>query len=79
MKSWEWERSIREEGEERKVIEQTLRKTAKGKSSEQIAEDLEENISYIDSICRIIQELGAEADVDSVYAALHKNDSEVSA
>ncbi len=79
MKSWEWERSIREEGEERKVIEQTLRKTAKGKSSEQIAEDLEENISYIAPICRIIQELGAEADVDSVYAALHKNDSEVSA
>ncbi len=50
-----------------------------GKSSEQIAEDLEENISYIDTICRIIHELGAGADVDSVYAALHKSDSEASA
>ncbi len=73
MKSWEWERLIRkegrEEGREKTIIDLILRKLAKGKGENQIAEDLAEELGeepeHVTEICRVIKKLGAVADTDT--------------
>ena len=46
----------RQEGQNQKVISQVRKKTAKGKSPEEIAEMLEEDVSRIREICELLKD-----------------------
>lgn len=59
----------REEGEMRKLIQQVCRKLAKGKTTSEIAVDLEEETEIIEKICRAVQQCGPEADAEQIYVA----------
>ncbi len=63
------ERGI-ERGEIRKLISQTVKKLVKGKTVETIAEELEEEESVINRICKAAQETAPEYDVEKIYMKL---------
>ena len=66
----------REEGEERQLIKLICRKLQKGKSVEQIAEDLDE--VRIQLLCDVAADFAPDYDVDKVFeAVLAKKKSEV--
>lgn len=58
-----------ERGRNRKVVEQSCRKLRKGKAPEVIAEELEEGLELIQSICRTAAGFVPEYDWDKVYRA----------
>ena len=55
------------EGEELKLIKQICKKLLKGKTPEEIANDLEEEISIILSICELTKEFAPEFDSEKIY------------
>ncbi len=63
------ERGI-ERGEIRKLISQTVKKLVKGKTAETIAEELEEEESVINRICKAAQETAPEYDIEKIYMKL---------
>lgn len=54
-------------GRETKLVEMICRKLKKGKSAEQIAEELEEDKSLVEEICLAAEALGSDYDVGEVY------------
>ncbi|MBP3475105.1 MAG: Rpn family recombination-promoting nuclease/putative transposase [Lachnospiraceae bacterium] len=62
----------RSEGGERKLISLICKKLCKGKSVEEIAEDLEEDIEGIQKICETAKELAPDYDCDRIYERLHE-------
>ncbi len=61
-------------GEIYKVIQLIYRKLQKGKAISVIAEELEEDVSVVDRICRVIKECGDISDVEKIYALLKENE-----
>ncbi len=59
-----------EEGELKKVIEQVCKKLRKNKTSEMIAEELEEEESVIKAICEKARRYAPEYDIDKIYEDL---------
>lgn len=62
------------EGALKKLVSLVCRKLRKGKTAEEIAADLEEDIEQIRNICEVAQELAPEYDKDSVYEKLMKQE-----
>ncbi|MBR1931117.1 MAG: hypothetical protein IJ833_06545, partial [Lachnospiraceae bacterium] len=60
----------RSEGAELKCIEQTLKKLAKGKSPEEIADALEEELTTIEKICKAIEACGSECTAEKIRTQL---------
>ena len=58
-----------EKGEAIKLIELVCKKLKKGKPAEIIAEELEENLSVVERICRIAEEYGTD-DCNKIYERL---------
>lgn len=63
------ERGI-ERGEMRKLISMTVKKLVKGKTAKIIAEELEEEESVINRICKAAQETAPEYDIEKIYMKL---------
>ena len=61
-----------EKGTEIKLIEMVCRKLSKNKSVEQIADELEENIENIRSICEVAQKFAPEYDKEKIYESIKK-------
>ena len=57
----------RTEGEELKLIKQICKKLLKGKTPEEIADDLEEEMGIILSICELAKEFAPEFDSEKIY------------
>lgn len=55
------------EGEELKLIKQICKKLLKGKTPEEIADDLEEEMGIILSICELAKEFAPEFDSEKIY------------
>ena len=62
----------RTEGESYKLVSQVCRKLRKGKEPERIAEELEEEVGLIQSICQAAEEFGPEYDEGNVFDAFFK-------
>lgn len=62
----------RSEGREQKLITQICKKLRKGKTAEQIAEDLEEEIEVIEIICEAAKEFAPGYDCERIYEKLHE-------
>ena len=60
----------REEGEERQLIKLICRKLQKGKSVEQIADDLEEDEVHIQVLCDVAADFAPDYDIDKVFKAV---------
>jgi len=63
--------AIVEKGMTKKLISQVCRKMSKGKSVEEIADDLDENIDSIRDIYNIALEFKPEYDTEKIYAKLN--------
>ena len=61
-----------EEGEDRHLIEQICKKLRRGKDVEQIADEVEEDITRVQTICDIAERFSPEYDPDKVFAAVEK-------
>ena len=59
-------------GEKIKPIKQICKKLAKNKSIEEIADDLEEDVSTIEKIYNVAGEFAPEYDIDSIMEVLEK-------
>ena len=59
-------------GENYKLVSMVCRKLRKGKEPERIAEELEEEVELIQSICQAAEELGPGYDEDRVFDAFFK-------
>ena len=57
----------RTEGKNEKLIEQVCKKLSKGKSPQTIAEDLEEDPTVIEKICKAAEPFAPDYDVDAIY------------
>ncbi len=68
MQLWEEMAYVREEGENKKLIQIVCRMLQKGNGPEKIADSLEESIDYIKKIDRVAQECAY--DCDKIYAKL---------
>lgn len=55
------------QGENKKIIEQVCKKLKKNKTPEQIADELEEEITIITAICETAQKYSPEYDVEKIY------------
>nr|MCR5801175.1 transposase [Lachnospiraceae bacterium] len=60
------------QGEERKIIEQICKKLRKNKTIEQIADELEEEVSYVASVCKAASGFAPEYDFEKVVEAIVK-------
>lgn len=69
MQLWEAFVIEREEGREELLIELICRKLRKGKEPEKIADDLEEEVDTIRSICQVADDFGPDYDYKKVYEA----------
>ena len=58
------------QGQEINLISLICKKLKKDKSTEQIAEELEEEISIIEPICKVASDFAPEYDVHEIYQAL---------
>ena len=58
------------QGQELNLISLVCKKLKKDKSTEQIAEELEEEISVIELICKVASDFAPEYDVHEIYQAL---------
>ena len=56
----------RTEGKNEKLIEQVCKKLSKGKTPKTIAEELEEDLSVIEAICRAAEPFAPDYDVESI-------------
>ena len=63
----EWEAEAKEIGENLRMIKQVQRKLRKGKTTETIAEDLEESLENVKRICKAVDKCGLEADAMEIY------------
>lgn len=64
----------KEIGRDLKLVEQVCHKLRKGKTPEQIADDLEETLDIINVICKAAENFGPEYDSDNVYRKWKDND-----
>lgn len=55
-----------ERGELKKMVQLVCRKLAKGKTSEVIAEELEDDAGIVERICSVIRDAGGVEDVEKV-------------
>ena len=62
----------RTEGKNEKLIEQVCKKLSKGKSSQTIAEELEEDLSVIEAICRAAEPFAPDYDAEAIYEAMQR-------
>lgn len=60
----------REEGADLKTISQVCKKLIKGKSVGEIADELEEEVDYINKICDIAAKFAPDYDVNKIYKAM---------
>ena len=60
-----------EQGEDRHLIEQICKKLRRGKDVEQIADEVEENISRVQAICSVAEEYAPDYKMEDVLRALH--------
>ncbi|MCM1154812.1 MAG: Rpn family recombination-promoting nuclease/putative transposase [Roseburia sp.] len=60
----------RREGKEFLLINMVCKKLAKGKTTEQIAEELEEEISRVESICKAAETFAPDYDTEKIYTAM---------
>ena len=65
------------EGEKLKVIEQVLKKAEKGLGPNEIAEILEEDFSFIEEVCEIIQKQSEKYSPREIYAKLQEESGNV--
>lgn len=74
VREWEAEakRIGRSQGESIKLIELVCRKIRKGKTSETIAEELEESLENVERICATVSKCGLEADAMEIYEQISK-------
>ncbi|MGN0403692.1 MAG: hypothetical protein ACI4F1_00570, partial [Bariatricus sp.] len=61
-----------EQGAELSLLELIAKKLKKQKSPEQIAEDLEEEVSVIERICNVMKDFAPEYDTISIYKHMQK-------
>ena len=61
---------FKEEGREEHLITQVCRKLRKGKTTEQIADELEEDALRVKVICDVAEEFAPEYDEEKVMAAV---------
>lgn len=59
----------REQGSKQRLVNQICRKLRKGKDPEEIAEDLEEKLDVIQSICQVATAFAPDFDCKKVYHA----------
>lgn len=59
-------------GAEKKLIEMVCKKLQKGKSPEDISEDLEESLETVKRICAAAFDFAPQYDCEQIYQALHK-------
>lgn len=59
-----------EKGDMTRLIQQVCRKLQKGKNLELIAEELEEEFTVIEKICRAVEASGTNQDAEKVYETL---------
>ena len=59
-------------GEDRHLIELVCKKLCRGKDVEQIADEVEEDITRVEMICNIAERFAPEYDTDKVFAAVEK-------
>ncbi|MDO4556765.1 MAG: hypothetical protein Q4B70_16755, partial [Lachnospiraceae bacterium] len=55
------------EGKTKNIISLVIKKLQKAKSREQIADELEETLDTIDSICNIAEKYAPEYDIDKIH------------
>ena len=63
-------------GKTKKLIEQVCKKLSKGKSPKTIAEELEEDLSVIEAICRAAEPFAPDCDVEAIYEAIQRPSSD---
>lgn len=69
MQLWEAFVIERQDGRDELLVELICRKLRKGKEPEEIADDLEEQVDTIRSICQAADDLGPDYDYKKVYEA----------
>lgn len=57
----------------KKLIELVCKKLSKGKSPQTIAEDLEEDPTVIEKICKAAEPFAPDYDVDAIYEAMQRH------
>lgn len=57
-----------EKGQALVLIRQVCRKLQKGKTPQEIAEELEEEQELIDKICAAVEQCGVDSDIEDIYA-----------
>lgn len=62
----------REEGGLLKLISQVCRKMQKGKNADIIAEELEEELDMVETICRVAVDFAPEYDALAIYNEIQK-------
>ena len=62
----------REEGGLLKLISQVCRKMQKGKNADIIAEELEEELNMVETICRVAIDFAPEYDALAIYNEIQK-------
>ncbi len=67
-----FKRDAREEGQEYKLVEQICKKLRKGKSVEQIADEVEEDIENVQVICSVAEAFAPDYVVEKVLEKMHK-------
>jgi len=55
-----------------RLITMVTKKLSKGKSIDVIADELEEDISVIEAICKVVETFGSDYDPSEIYEALKK-------
>ena len=58
------------EGSTKKLIELICKKLSKGKTPKTIAEELEEDLSVIEAICRAAEPFATDYDVEAIYETM---------
>ena len=68
-------RTLREEGREEgqilKLITQICRKLSKNKLPETIAEELEEDLSFVETVCEVAKQFAPEYNAEEIYEKLY--------
>lgn len=76
MQRWEEVEYARDEGRieglNKKLIQLTCKKISKGKTPEEIADDLEENLEQIERICDAAKEYAPDYDCDKIYEKMYE-------
>ena len=62
-----------EQGEKYSLLKLVQRKLKKGKSPEQIAEELEEPLESIMQICSVMEEQGIDTEVQDLYECIYNS------